>query len=79
VLSLAIHELASNALRHGALTHEDGRIEVTWDLQVQAGQPWLGLHWGERHAAVEDWEQPRQRGRGRARLEQRRPSERAGS
>ncbi len=79
VLSLAIHELASNALRHGALTHEDGRIEVTWDLQVQAGQPWLGLHWCERHAEVEDWEQPRQRGLGRALIEQRVPYELAGS
>jgi hypothetical protein len=41
-----------------ALTHEDGRIEVTWHLQVQDGQPWLGLHWCERHAEVEDWEAP---------------------
>lgn len=79
VLSLAIHELATNALRHGALTHEDGRIEVTWDLQVQAGQPWLGLHWCERHAEVEDWELPRQRGLGRSLIEQRVPYELAGS
>ena len=79
VLSLAIHELATNALRHGALSHEDGRIEVTWDLQVQAGQPWLGLHWSERHAEVEDWELPRQRGLGRALIEQRVPYELAGS
>jgi PAS domain S-box-containing protein len=79
VLSLAIHELATNALRHGALTHEDGRIDVSWHLQVQHGQPWLGLHWCERHAAVEDWELPRQRGLGRALIEQRVPYELAGS
>ncbi|MDV3435488.1 PAS domain-containing protein [Stenotrophomonas sp. C2852] len=79
VLSLAIHELATNALRHGALTHEDGRIDVSWHLQVQDGQPWLGLHWCERHAAVEDWELPRQRGLGRALIEQRVPYELAGS
>ncbi|MFS2045898.1 sensor histidine kinase, partial [Stenotrophomonas geniculata] len=79
VLSLAIHELATNALRHGALTHEDGRIDVSWHLQVQDGQPWLGLHWCERHATVEDWELPRQRGLGRALIEQRVPYELAGS
>ncbi|HHA2817952.1 TPA: sensor histidine kinase [Stenotrophomonas maltophilia] len=79
VLSLAIHELASNALRHGALTHEDGRIEVSWNLQIQQGQPWLGLHWCERHAEVQDWEVPHQRGLGRALIEQRVPYELAGS
>ncbi|WP_294997349.1 PAS domain-containing protein [uncultured Stenotrophomonas sp.] len=79
VLSLAIHELASNALRHGALTHEDGQIEVSWHLQVQDGQPWLGLHWCERHAEVQAWELPRQRGLGRAAIEQRVPYELAGS
>ncbi|MBH1531773.1 PAS domain-containing protein [Stenotrophomonas maltophilia] len=79
VLSLAIHELATNALRHGALTHEDGRIDVCWHLQVQDGQPWLGLHWCERHAEVEGWEMPRQRGLGRVLIEQRVPYELAGS
>lgn len=79
VLSLAIHELASNALRHGALTHEDGRIDVSWHLQVQDGQAWLGLHWCERHAEIEGWELPQQRGLGRALIEQRVPYELAGS
>ncbi|TIE21680.1 histidine kinase [Stenotrophomonas maltophilia] len=79
VLSLAIHELATNALRHGALTHEDGHIDVSWHLQVQEGQPWLGLHWCERHAEVEDWELPRQRGLGRSLIEQRVTYELAGT
>ncbi len=79
VLSLAIHELATNALRHGALAHEDGRIDVCWHLQMQDGQPWLGLHWCERHAEVEGWQMPRQRGLGRVLIEQRVPYELAGS
>ncbi|MFC3126920.1 PAS domain S-box protein [Pseudoroseomonas globiformis] len=29
-LALALHELATNALKHGALTHQDGRIVVRW-------------------------------------------------
>ncbi|KDE87987.1 PAS domain S-box protein [Stenotrophomonas maltophilia] len=79
VLSLAIHELASNALRYGAAAREAGRIEVSWHLQVQDAEPWLGLHWCERHADVEGWEMPRQRGLGRALIEQRVPYELAGS
>ena len=79
VLSLAIHELTTNALRYAALAHEDGRIDVCWHLQVQDGQPWLGLHWCERHAEVAGWEMPRQRGLGRVLIEQRVPYELAGS
>ena len=56
-----------------------GRIEVSWHLQVQDAEPWLGLHWCERHADVEGWEMPRQRGLGRALIEQRVPYELAGS
>lgn len=31
-LGLAIHELATNAAKYGALSNEDGRIHVTWEL-----------------------------------------------
>ncbi|KAG1433743.1 hypothetical protein G6F57_021945 [Rhizopus arrhizus] len=79
VLSLAIHELATNALRHGALSHASGRVEVSWQLQVQDEQPWLGLHWCERHAEVEGWALPQQRGLGRTLIEQRVPGWTPGS
>jgi two-component sensor histidine kinase len=29
-LALALHELATNAAKHGALSQRDGRIKVTW-------------------------------------------------
>lgn len=32
-IGLALHELAVNALKHGALTKADGRIELTWRLE----------------------------------------------
>jgi two-component sensor histidine kinase len=32
VLSLALHELATNAVKHGALKHPDGTLNVTWTL-----------------------------------------------
>ncbi|WP_299821152.1 sensor histidine kinase, partial [uncultured Jannaschia sp.] len=31
-LSLAIHELATNAAKHGALSSERGRVDITWKL-----------------------------------------------
>jgi two-component sensor histidine kinase len=31
-LGLALHELATNAAKYGALANEDGRVEIRWDL-----------------------------------------------
>jgi two-component sensor histidine kinase len=37
-LGLAVHELATNALKHGALSAPDGRVEIRWT----AGAPGSG-------------------------------------
>lgn len=42
-LSLALHELATNALKHGALSVEDGTVEVTW----QPSGDKVDLFWSE--------------------------------
>ena len=42
-LALALHELATNAAKHGALSSEGGKVTLTWDLQPQA----LVLKWVE--------------------------------
>lgn len=42
--SLLAHELGTNALKHGALTAAEGRVEVTWVMTPEA----LSLVWRER-------------------------------
>jgi PAS domain S-box-containing protein len=42
-LALALHELATNAAKHGALSSPAGKIRLDWDLQPDA----LTLHWVE--------------------------------
>ena len=46
-LGLAIHELTSNAIRHGALASEGHRIAVNWSVETIDGAPTLHFHWRE--------------------------------
>lgn len=50
ILALALHELATNAIKHGALGTPDGRLHVNWSLVCDDGsaQPWLSVDWRER-------------------------------
>lgn len=47
ILGLAFHELAINALEHGALRHNDGKIIVDWKVEAFAAQQKLAFHWRE--------------------------------
>jgi PAS domain S-box-containing protein len=47
VLTLALHELATNSVKYGALGHEEGFICVTWDQVREQAQKWLRLTWDE--------------------------------
>jgi two-component sensor histidine kinase len=47
VLALAVHELAVNAVEHGALGTRTGRVEVTWSVADEADMPFT-LTWKER-------------------------------
>ena len=42
-IALALHELATNAAKHGALSSLKGKVSLTWQLQSDI----LTLHWGE--------------------------------
>lgn len=45
VLGLAIHELATNAIKYGVLAGEKGGPAIKWSLQQEKGQTWLKLDW----------------------------------
>lgn len=48
VLSMAIHELATNAAKYGALSVEGGRLDIHWWLQGGLKTPLLRINWTER-------------------------------
>lgn len=47
-LGLAIHELATNAAKYGALRAPDGYVEVEWSLSGDDGGEVLEIAWSER-------------------------------
>jgi len=47
-VSLLIHELATNARRHGALSKASGTIAISWQLTKQHGKQQLEFEWVER-------------------------------
>jgi len=47
VIGMALHELATNALKHGALSVEGGVVTLTWSLKQPSGAPGLLLRWQE--------------------------------
>jgi two-component sensor histidine kinase len=46
-LSLAIHELTTNAVKHGALMSDRGRVEIKWSRKKANGSAELLLSWRE--------------------------------
>ncbi|WP_283536365.1 sensor histidine kinase [Methylorubrum extorquens] len=44
---MALHELATNAIRHGALADPEGRLEVSWSGEDDLGGPVLHWTWNE--------------------------------
>jgi PAS domain S-box-containing protein len=47
-LSLALHELATNAMKHGALSSAGGKVNIVWAIAGDGGAPILKFRWQER-------------------------------
>lgn len=45
-IGLAVHELATNALKHGALSSKNGRIQIQWHVSRES-DPALIIEWKE--------------------------------
>ena len=46
-VGMALHEMTTNAVRHGALGQADGRLEVAWSLEGQGRERALRWTWSE--------------------------------
>ena len=47
VLSLAVHELATNSVKYGVLGEMSGAIRIRWAVEDRDGQDWLRFTWVE--------------------------------
>ena len=65
--TLVVHELATNAAKHGALRAPDGRISVRWSVEGNGAEPALRFRWEERGGPPA--EPPRDKGFGSVLLE----------
>lgn len=61
-LSMAMHELATNAVKYGAWSNADGRVEVTWETYPGESGQRLRMVW--REAGGPEVRPPRRRGFG---------------
>ncbi len=72
-LAMALHELATNAIKYGALGPSDGRLAIRWSLDPSGGtgEPWLHVDWRESGVAMPTAEvKPTGTGQGRELIEQ---------
>jgi PAS domain S-box-containing protein len=67
MLSMALHELATNAGKYGALSNDSGRVEITWKLRQEGDATRLNFTWQERGGP--DVQAPRQKGFGSVLIE----------
>jgi two-component sensor histidine kinase len=68
-LGLALHELATNAVKYGALAQPAGRLAITWRIEPRDGERRAVLDWKESGVAMPPAGQQRRYGYGRELIE----------
>jgi PAS domain S-box-containing protein len=67
-VAMTLHELATNAVKYGALSNSAGRVSITWDMKERATPRRVRLHWKERGGPPVT--EPTRKGFGSALIEQ---------
>ncbi|PLK23809.1 hypothetical protein C0V72_07915 [Porphyrobacter sp. TH134] len=75
IVTLAIHELATNSVKYGALG-DTGYIRIMWTTHEKDGKPWVSLRWQETAATPRP--KNKRKGFGRRLIEERVPYELGG-
>lgn len=71
-LAMALHELATTAVKYGALSQQDAYLTVSWSFEPdgQNGRPWLHIDWRETGVVMPDADsKPQGTGQGRELIE----------
>ncbi len=74
ILTLAVHELATNAAKYGALSASTGMVKVSWEVQPGDEEDMLTLRWSETGVRVAATA-PRREGFGTELIQERVPYE----
>lgn len=55
-LAMALHELATNSLKYGALQQADARLKIAWSIKPEGDDqiPWLHIDWRESGVTMPD-------------------------
>jgi two-component sensor histidine kinase/CheY-like chemotaxis protein len=47
-IGMVIHELSTNTVKYGALSREEGWIEIAWEIDSKSAEPVFSIRWTER-------------------------------
>jgi two-component sensor histidine kinase/CheY-like chemotaxis protein len=48
-IGMVIHELSTNTVKYGALSGEEGRIDIDWEIDSSGAEPVFSICWTERN------------------------------